>query len=79
MNERRERRRVRTLEQLLAPPDPYAGRGLMLVRALADRWDFFPLARDAYGAPSKAVWCEIDRRPATRVGDGPSRAPEAER
>lgn len=39
----------------LPPPESESGRGLLIVRALADRWDV------ATGpAPLKTVWAEID-------------------
>ena len=41
---------------LTPPSDSTRGRGLVLVNALASRWDFHPRV----GAPGKTVWAEFD-------------------
>ncbi|MEU7366365.1 ATP-binding protein [Streptomyces hygroscopicus] len=40
-----------------------SGRGLHLLRLLADRWSHYPLTGDRWGPASKVVWCEISRTP----------------
>lgn len=45
-----------------AGPPGEAGRGLLLVRVCADRWGWFLLGDDVFGARGKFVWCELRTR-----------------
>jgi anti-sigma regulatory factor (Ser/Thr protein kinase) len=50
-----------------SPAEAESGRGLLLVEALASRWDVSP----RHPAPGKTVWAEVDRPPA--VASHPAR------
>lgn len=39
--------------------DDESGRGLLLVEALADKWDVTPRTREGFYAPGKTVWFEL--------------------
>lgn len=43
----------------VAGPDAESGRGLLLVRVCADRWGWYLLGDDIFGARGKYVWCEL--------------------
>ena len=55
------------LRVLPGAPVPYeeeCGRGLHLVRTLADRWGSYPLGDDLFGRGGKLLWVEVGRGPA---------------
>lgn len=43
----------------VADVDRESGRGLLLVKVCADRWGWFLLGDDVFGARGKYVWCEL--------------------
>lgn len=63
----RPSRQLRALSDPAARVVPYDeenGRGLHLVRILADSWGSFPLGDDLFGTGGKLLWVEVGRGPA---------------
>ncbi|MFI5803521.1 ATP-binding protein [Streptomyces sp. NPDC051561] len=55
---------MRALPSASVPYEDESGRGLCIVRSLADTWGSFPLGDDLFGRGGKLLWVEVGKGPA---------------